>query len=61
MTPLPGENMRGSTSLAGFPGLPDTLQNGFRLPRAEAANTAEQISMSSTVVTIHEEPSIENT
>ncbi|MCJ8736592.1 hypothetical protein PDJAM_G00014260 [Pangasius djambal] len=63
MTTLPMENMRGSANLGGFAHLPNTLENGFRLPRAEAANTSRQVSMTSgsTVVTIHNTPSIENT
>ncbi|KAK3563557.1 hypothetical protein QTP86_030972 [Hemibagrus guttatus] len=63
MTTLPMENLQGSTRLGGFANLPSISENGFRLPRAELANTAEQVSMNSgsTVATIHNVPSIGNT
>lgn len=57
------QNMQGSTSLGGSVHMPNTLENGFRLPQIEVSNVAEQVSMTSdsTVVTIHHAPSIENT
>ncbi|KAF7704756.1 noncompact myelin-associated protein [Silurus meridionalis] len=62
-TTLQMANLRGGSNMGGFAHLPNTLENGFRLPRAELANAAEQISMNSgsTVVTIHEMPSNGNT
>ncbi|KAG7328589.1 hypothetical protein KOW79_008533 [Hemibagrus wyckioides] len=63
MTTLPMEHLHGSARLGGFANLPSNSENGFRLPRAELANTAERVSMNSgsTVATIHNVPTIGNT
>ncbi|KAK2843726.1 hypothetical protein Q7C36_011941 [Tachysurus vachellii] len=54
MTTLQMTSLQNSTRLAGLANLPNTLENGFRIPRAELAS-------GSTVATIHNMPSSGNT